>query len=109
MDDVAGRGWPEHFVAYFNSKSGADFPPTVLNREFQPILNPDEIYPGAIVRVSFRIFGWSGAFGTGISLGLGDVQKLADGPRLRGAKSGGGGLMGALPTDDELDALTSAA
>jgi hypothetical protein len=109
-DDVAGRGWPSQFVGFFNAKSGQDFRPGVVDRDGQPIIDTDDIYPGCVVRLSLRLFGWSGKFGTGISLGLQDLQKLADGEPLRGARGGGAtASMGALPDDDELEALVRGA
>ena len=90
------------------ARADEDFRPNVFDRDLQPVLDPEQVYPGVIVRVSLRPFGWSGKFGTGVSLGLGNVQLLADGPRLKGARADAA-AMGKLPTDDELEHLVRGA
>jgi hypothetical protein len=104
--DVVGKGYPDDVEAFLNVKAGADYPPVVVGRDAAPIMDKSEVYPGCIVRVSLRAFCYGGRgtnFGAGISLGLVNVQKLADGPRLKSAR-GNGSEFGAVGGDD-LDSL----
>lgn len=65
--------------------------PGVVDQSVQPILDPEELYSGCWVRVSVRAFPYAGKR-NGVSFGLQNVQKLADGERLGGA--------GSSPEDD---------
>ena len=58
------------------------------------------IYPGCKVRASLRLYNYGGkgtSINPGISFGLNNVQKLADGPRLATAR-GDGSEFGSLPS-----------
>jgi len=58
-------------------------PPGVVDKNVQKIIDPSEIYPGAKVIASLNIYAWEHKTGgKGISFGLGNVQKVGDGPRL---------------------------
>ena len=100
--EVAGRGWPSSTVAFINLKSGQDYPPTVVtygpDSGLVKITDSSLIYPGVIVRVSLRIYGYGGKgspYQSGISFGLNNILKVDDGPRLKtgrpdGSEFGGG-------------------
>lgn len=63
-------------------------PPGVVDHKVQKIIDPSEIYPGAIVIATLSCFGWQNPKGgKGVSFGLGNVQKVGDGPRLDNRKS----------------------
>jgi hypothetical protein len=104
--DVAGKGWPEQFVAFLNVAAGADYRPLVIGRDTHPVMDQSEVYPGCTVRVSLRIYSY-GRSGTpippGVSFGLENLQKLNDGERLKTAR-GDGSEFGAWQ-DDELASL----
>jgi Enterobacter phage Enc34, ssDNA-binding protein len=88
--DVTSK--PAGTVAYLNSKCDADHPPIVVGLDALRIMDRAEIYPGCIVRISVRPFAWGGktvGFGAGVSLGLQNLQKLSDGPRLASARADG--------------------
>jgi ssDNA-binding protein len=60
--------------------------PGVVDRGGHPISpesgNEEEIYPGAICRASIQVYAYDQSGGRGYALGLGNLQKLANGPRL---------------------------
>ena len=58
--DVAGRGWPEAVIAFVNLKSGGDYLPSVVGADALPIMSPNDVYPGCIVRASVRMFAYGG-------------------------------------------------
>jgi hypothetical protein len=61
----------------------ADNPPGVVDRYVQPILDPREIYAGAWVIASLRAFPYNFEnMKKGVSFGLNNLQKVADGERL---------------------------
>lgn len=63
-------------------------PPGVVDAKVQKIIDPAEIYPGAIVIATLSCFGWvNKKGGKGVSFGLGNVQKVGDGPRLDNRKA----------------------
>ena len=59
------------------------------------ITHPSQIYSGCIVRASLNAFAYDRAGNRGISLGLNNIQKLADGERLDGR----------LKAEDDFEAL----
>jgi hypothetical protein len=72
----------------FNASASVDYRPGMVDKELQPIIDPGELYSGMHCRVSLRPYAWSHQTGgKGVSLGLGNVQKIADGESL-----GGGGV-----------------
>lgn len=87
----AGKGYGEG-TWFFNCSSKSQ--PGVVSRykgpdgKPQPIKDPAEIYPGVIVNISVNAFAYEGrnaqgqVVSRGVSLGLGNIQKWADGPRL---------------------------
>jgi hypothetical protein len=104
--DVAGKGWPSDVGAFLSVKAGEDYPPAIVGRDALPIMDQTEVYPGCIVRVSLRPYAYGGRgtnFGAGISFGLENVQKLADGPRFKNAR-GDGSEFGRFE-DEDLAAL----
>jgi hypothetical protein len=56
--------------------------PGVVNAKVQKIIDPSEIYPGAIVIATVSCYAWERKTGKGVSFGLGNVQKVGDGPRI---------------------------
>jgi hypothetical protein len=77
--DASKYGFPDGWMMIrCNSKQ----PPGVVDASVNKIIDPVEIYPGAIVIATVNCFTWDGKTGKGISFGLGNVQKVGEGPRL---------------------------
>jgi hypothetical protein len=57
--------------------AGPDGKPTTID-------NPDELYPGCVVRASLNAFAYDKAGSKGVSFGLNALQKLDEGERLDG-------------------------
>lgn len=80
-------------TVYFTARKNAEVgKPGVADANLQPILDASEIYGGVKGRISFTTFWYERKGNAGVSFGLSNVQKAADGERL-----GGGGSK---PTDD---------
>src|SRR5262245_31057720 len=77
-------GFPKGSVA-INLQS--QFAPLIGNQSNRPIESPDEIYSGCYVWVKVNAWAWEKAGRRGVSFGLGNMQKLADGPRLDNRRS----------------------
>ena len=107
--DVLGKSWPEQYVAFINIKASAEYPPVIVGRDALPVPDQAMIYAGAIVRASVRMYAYGGSstgFTPGISLGLCNIQKMADGPRLASAQARRQSEFGALNDDaEELDRM----
>jgi Protein of unknown function (DUF2815) len=87
--DVIGKGFPDSTVAFLNVKCSRDYPPRILAPDNTEIMDQTLIYPGCIVRVSLRIYAYGGPgtqYPAGISFGLENLKKVADGPRLTNAR-----------------------
>ena len=72
-----------HFV--FTASAKTDYPPEVVDRMGNPIINQSEIYSGIYGRVNVTFFPYSYGGKKGIGCGLGPVQKLRDGEMLGGS------------------------
>jgi hypothetical protein len=61
--------------------------PRVVDVNRQDIIDPDEIYSGAVYRVVLNFYPYNVNGNRGIGCGLGNVQKIRDGERLGGGSS----------------------
>ena len=79
--------YPEREGHYrMNVSATENYPPQIVDRNVQPILDPTEVYSGCYVRVSINAFPFKHKAGKrGASFGLLHLQKLRDGERLGGA------------------------
>ena len=83
--DVVSKGYPEQFKGFLNLSSNEENPPAVVGRDAKPITDKREIYSGCKARVSVRAYAYGGPgtdYSPGVALGLGNIQKLGEGPRL---------------------------
>lgn len=67
---------------YISARSNSK--PGVVDANVQPIIEPSEIYGGCYVRATLNAFAYDTAGNKGVAFGLGNVQKLADGPAFDG-------------------------
>ena len=58
--------------------------PGVVDSKVQPIIDESEFYPGCYARATIRAFAYDAQGNRGVSFGLQNVQKLADGDPLGG-------------------------
>lgn len=69
-----------HWV--FTASAKADYPPEVVDKMGNPIINQSEVYSGMYGRVNVNFFPYAFGGKKGIGCGLGPVQKLRDGEAL---------------------------
>lgn len=70
-----GEAFEDHFFINLKTKNK----PGVLGTDHQPMLDPDELQSGDYARVSFNAYTYDNVGGKGVSFGLHNVMKLADG------------------------------
>lgn len=88
---------PEQEGNYYMALSANEsYPPGVVDRNVQPILDSSEVYSGCYARVSMVAFAFNNSGNKGVSFGLRHVQKLRDGDFL-------GGRTNAADDFDSLD------
>ena len=63
----------------FTASANADYPPEVVDKMGNPIMNQSDIYSGMYGRVNVTFFPYAFGAKKGIGCGLGPVQKLRDG------------------------------
>ena len=73
-----------HWV--FTASAKADYPPEVVDKMGNPIINQSEVYSGMYGRVNVNFFPYAFGGKKGIGCGLGPVQKLEDGETLSGGR-----------------------
>lgn len=69
---------------YMNISARLAYPPAIVDRRLNPILDSTEVYSGCYARVSMVAFAYSNSGNKGVSFGLRNVQKLRDGEPLAG-------------------------
>jgi hypothetical protein len=74
---------PEYAGHYYMSVS-AKKRPGVVDRNVQPILDSTEVYSGCYARVEVGAFAYNSKGKKGVSFGLNNVQKVADGDSFGG-------------------------
>ena len=58
--------------------------PQIVDRNLQDIIDPEEIYSGMYARFSLTFYPYSFNNMRGISVAMGNIQKVADGERFSG-------------------------
>lgn len=89
---------PEYAGHYYMSVS-AKTRPGVVDRNVQPILDSTEVYSGCYARVEVGAFAYSTKGKKGVSFGLNNLQKIADGDSF-GGRSRAEDVFDAIPDDD---------
>lgn len=72
-----------HWV--FTASAKADYPPEIVDRLGNPVINQSEVYSGMYGRVNVTFYPYAFGGKKGIGCGLGPVQKLRDGEVLGGS------------------------
>ncbi len=72
-----------HWV--FTASAKVDYPPEIVDKQCNPIINHSEVYSGMYARVNVSFYPYSFGGKKGIGCGLGPVQKLEDGEPLGGS------------------------
>jgi len=67
---------------YLNLKSTER--PGLVDQKLQPILDSSEFYPGVYARATINTFAYDQMANKGVSVGLNNLQKVADGEALNG-------------------------
>ena len=75
----------EYRGCYFLNANNYNRRPTVVDAEFNPIENPEEIYSGMYCKAFCNAYAFNMGLNKGIALSLEHVMKVADGERLGGA------------------------
>ena len=69
---------------YMSVSANEKYPPLVIDRNKQEIMNPAEVYSGAYGIAILRAYPYSASGNNGVSFGLNALQKTRDGERLGG-------------------------
>lgn len=84
--DEFAEDYPERKGHWFMSvTSPPDRKPGVVDQNVQPILESSEVYSGCYARLSLNAFPYKFGNKKGVSFGIVNVQKLADGEPLGGS------------------------
>ena len=74
-----------HWV--FTASAKVDFKPEVVDVQCNPIIDQSQVYSGMYARVSLNTYPYDYMGKKGVGIGLGNVQKVADGTPLGGGRS----------------------
>lgn len=82
-----------HWV--FTASAKADYPPEIVDKMINPIINQSEVYSGMYGRVNITFFSYAYGGKKGIGCSLKSVQKLRDGEPLGGSAPSAAQAFGA--------------
>ena len=88
-----GAEYKGHWV--FTASAKVDYPPEIVDRMGNPIINQSEVYSGMYGRVNVTFYPYMFGGKKGIGAGLGPVQKLRDGEALGGSAPSAAQIFGA--------------
>lgn len=74
-----------HWV--FTASAKTDYPPQIVDKYVNPIMDQSEIYSGIYANVTVNFFPYMFTGKKGIGAGLGNVQKVSDGEPLAGGRT----------------------
>lgn len=86
---------------FLNAKTKTQ--PTVVDRQVQRIIDPNEFYSGCYGNVSLSFYPFSASGNKGVGVGLRNIQKTRDGERFGGGSSAEDDFT--VLSDDEIDAF----
>ncbi len=72
----------EAYKGHWFINANSNTPPQIVDKNVQPILDREEVYSGCYARVSLNFYAFNSNGNKGIACGLGNIQKISDGPRL---------------------------
>lgn len=82
------EAYPEFAGHYFlTTTANTKFPPQIVDRALNPVLDHQRVYSGVWARVSMVAFAFNTQGNRGISFGLRNVQIVRDGERFSGGAS----------------------
>jgi hypothetical protein len=97
-EDGTAEDYPERAGCYYMTVNATeDFPPKIVDRNVEPIIDQSEVYSGVHARVSLQAFAYKRDEKKGISFGLGNVQVYTG----EGESLGGGGRK----AEDDFEAI----
>lgn len=82
-------------------RSKTSFPPGVVDKQLQDIIDPSEFYSGAWARCSITCYAYENSGNKGISFALNNVQKIKDDESLGGAQAASNEFGNAEEVGDE--------
>ena len=101
-DGDAERPGDEEYAGYYFVNANNTTKPGIVDRNLNPILDPEEIYSGIFGRVSLNFYAFNSNGNRGIACSLSNVMKCKDGPRLGGHASAADDFGGLEDEDDPL-------
>lgn len=75
------------YAGHYYVNASAKTRPGVVDKNLQPIIDPEEMYSGCYGRASITFYPFDKAGNRGVACGLNNVQKLKDGEYLGGRTS----------------------
>ena len=82
--DLEREGDPAYKNSYYCSCTSKR-KPGVVDKDLNPIIDPDEVYSGCYGRAALNLYPFNAAGTKGVAVGLNHIQKLEDGERLGGS------------------------
>lgn len=86
-DGDVDRAGDEAYAGYYFINANNSTKPGIVDKDLNPIMDPDEVYSGMFGRVSMNFYAFNSNGNRGIACSLNNVMKCKDGPRLGGHAS----------------------
>lgn len=104
-DGDIGRPEDEAYAGCYYVNANAKTKPGVVDKNLNPIIDPDEIYSGCYGRASITFYPFDVSGNKGVACGLNNLQKLKDGEPLGGRNAPEADFADPFEDDEEDDLL----
>lgn len=78
---------PEDFAGMLYCNASSIYKPGIVDRNSRAIIDPEAFYSGCYGRAQVNLFPYDSMGNAGIGVGLNNLQKVKDGPRLGGVQN----------------------
>lgn len=90
-----------NYAGHYFMNCSSNSKPIIVDRRREQITNEDEVYSGCYAHVAVNFYAYNTSGNRGVACGLGNIQKVADGEPLGGARGNVENEFEVL--DEELD------
>jgi len=104
-----GTSYPPEYAGHVFITFKSTTQPGLVDSARQPIINPSEFYSGCEAIVHYKAFAYDHKANKGVSLGLNNVQKVAEGTPLGGSRAKAEDVFGDLGSENPANYASASA
>jgi hypothetical protein len=82
--DIEHPDNPDYIGHYWINANSKSQQPQIVDRKMRILTDPDDFYSGCYMNITLGVYPFAASGNNGIAIGLNNIQKVKDGPRLDG-------------------------